>query len=266
MESIVEFTARLARQAGDLLAGFFSPFGVQSSLKDDYSVVTEADLAADRMIAAAILDRFPEDQILSEELNPGLAIESSRAIWVVDPLDGTTNFSLGMQTWGVSIARLEAGLPVVAVLYFPLLKEFYQAERGRGASLNGKRLQIGEPAVHRNAAFFSCCSRTFRRYQVDIPYKPRIFGSAAYSFCALTRGAALLSFDATPKIWDIAGVWLLVEEAGGTIGPFDNLHPLPLRLGLDYSHQIFTTLAAANSELEMQARSQIRLKPCRSAG
>src|SRR4030067_2947007 len=100
-----QLAAQLARQAGGLLLHYFKPTGTSANLKSDRSVVTEADLAADRLIADAIRKAYPGDGLLSEELQTTLG-ENSSTVWVIDPLDGTTNFSLGLPIWGVGSGRL----------------------------------------------------------------------------------------------------------------------------------------------------------------
>ena len=92
---------------------------------------------------------------------------------------------------------------------------------------------------------------------MDVPYKMRIFGSAAYSFCSLVKGAAIVSFEATPKIWDIAGSWLVVQEAGGYIGVIQRSEPFPIQAGIEYASFNFPTLAAVNSDLWAKTKGQI---------
>jgi myo-inositol-1(or 4)-monophosphatase len=254
------FSVDLAHQAGDLLLGYYQGAGSQPSLKADRTVVTEADLAADHLIAESIHREYSGEAVLSEELQPSLGDEEFDAIWVIDPLDGTTNFSLGLPFWGVSIARLVGGWPEIGVLYFPVLNELYTSARNRGAQFNQTSLHIKIPDPNIPATFFSCCSRTFRNYEVAIPYKPRILGSAAYSFCCVARNMALIAFEATPKIWDIAATWLLVSEAGGAVAPLNGSVPFPVQGGKDYSQNYFPTLAAANPEVIEKARSMIRPK------
>jgi myo-inositol-1(or 4)-monophosphatase len=229
-------------------------------LKDDRTVVTEADLAADRLISEAIHKDFPGEAVLSEELHPHLENEAEGIVWVVDPLDGTTNFSLGLPFWGVSIARLVGGWPQTGVLFFPLLDELYTVEKRQGARINGEELRLQPVMPDLPATFFSCCSRTFRNYQVDIPYKPRVLGSAAYSFCCVARGIALIAFEASPKIWDIAATWLLVSEAGGTVDTYDESAFFPLTAGEDYGRRSHPALAAATPQLLEKARSKIHPK------
>jgi len=260
MTSPLQFAADLARQAGQLLLGYYDPRGSQFSLKNDRTVVTEADLAADRLIAAALREAYPHDCLISEEKRTSLPAGASEPAWVVDPLDGTTNFSLGLHVWGVAIARLENGWPQVAALYFPLLAELYTTQRGAGACLNGEPIHVKPPDPDQPAAFFACCGRTHRRYVVNVPYKPRILGSAAYSLCAVARGAAVLGFEATPKLWDLAAAWLVVQEAGGSIETYDGSQPFPLQTGLEYSHKPYPTLFAATAELLVRGREWIQPK------
>lgn len=252
----LNFAINLARQAGDLLCDRFRWSGVPARQKADSSVVTDADLAADRLITRKIAEVFPKDAILSEEANTTLRTNTG-SIWVIDPLDGTTNYTLGLPIWGVSIARITAGRPTIAVVYFPLLDELYSAQRDSGAFRNGTPISVKGRDPRQTAAFFSCCTRTHRRYRVEIPYKTRILGSAAYSLCMVARGSALLAFEATPKIWDLAGGWLLVHEAGGVIDTLSGSPPFPLRGNGNWARIEFPTLAAASASLAQQARSQI---------
>jgi len=258
--SPLRFAVDLARHAGDLLLSHYHGDSSQASLKPDRSVVTEADLAADRLITEAIHSDFSGEAVLSEELHPSLGDEEFDAIWVIDPLDGTTNFSLGLPFWGVSIARLVGGWPDIGVLFFPILNELYAAARGHGAQFNQASLRVRTPDPNTPATFFSCCSRTFRNYEVGIRYKPRILGSAAYSFCSVARGIALIAFEATPKIWDIAATWLLVSEAGGAVATHNGSAPFPVQSGRDYSQVHFPALAAATPELLQKAMSSIKPK------
>ena len=256
MNSQLEFTIQLARQAGAFLLDAFAVSGTHATFKADRSFVTHADVAVDHLITAAIQAQFPGEAILSEELHNSLS-EVTPAMWIVDPLDGTTNFSLGLHVWGVLITRLQAGIPDMTVQYFPLLDELYTAQRGEGAWLNGKPIHTRPPDPAQPYGFFACCSRTHRRYQISIPYKPRILGAAAYSFCMLARGAALIGMEVSPKIWDIAGAWLLVQEAGGYIQPLEGADPFPLAAGISYHQANFPTLGAATPDLLDGARTKI---------
>ena len=237
-----------------------NPTSFKPSSRADRSLVTQADLEADRLIKSAIRQAYPDDFILSEERQPGEADpgwSTGRAVWIVDPLDGTTNFSLGLHYWGVLLARLIDGRPEQAVLYFPVIDELYYARRGQGAYLNHATLHVKPPEANRPLSFFACCSRTHRLYQVSVPYKARILGSAAYTLCTVARSTAILGFEATAKIWDLAAPWLLVSEAGGIVEALDGSQPFPLIPGEDYATRSFPILAAANAELARRAHLQI---------
>jgi len=261
MSTTLDFAIQLARQTGSLLLEHYQSTDLHTTVKVDRTAVTNADIAADRQIAIAVQESYPDDILLSEELNPALPGKaeerSARSIWIVDPLDGTTNFSLGLHIWGTLLARLVNGQPDTAVMYFPFIDEIYYAQRGEGAFFNGNRIQVQPPDDERPFSFFGCCSRTFRRYHMSVPYKVRILGSAGYNLCSVARGISLLGFEATPKIWDIAAGWLLISEAGGIIETLDNSQPFPLQSGIDYARRSFPTLAAATLELAARAHQQI---------
>ena len=268
MTSPLQFATLLAHQAGELLRDYYSTNATQATLKPDHSIVTEADLASDRLIAKQIKKRFPGDILLSEELQPEYIVGGDPApdhrspdpgVWVIDPLDGTTNFSLGLHYWGVSIARLVDGWPEIAAMYYPLLDQLYTAQKGAGAYLNGEPLH-NLPPPEGQTSFFACCSRTYRRYDVNIRYKTRILGCASYMLCAVALGIAAIGLESTAKIWDLAGGWLLVQEAGGVVGTLEGTQPFPLATGDDYRQKSFPILAAATRELAYRARDQIQLK------
>ena len=256
MPDPLDVAQQLARQAGKYLSETFPLSGTTASFKPDRSFVTHADVTVDRMITAGLQENFPSEPILSEELNTCLP-ESAPAAWIIDPLDGTTNFSLGLHVWGVLITRLVNGWPELCAMYFPLLDEMYTARRGQGAWLNGEPIHTRQPDPNQPFGFFACCSRTHHRYVVSIPYKPRILGAAAYSFCMLARGAAVIGFEVSPKIWDIAGAWLLVQESGGKMVSFEGPQPFPLIFGQEYKALNFPTLAAATPDLLESAQVQI---------
>ncbi len=263
--SALDFSAGLAHQAGALLLDMFHRGHFNPTLKADRSVVTEADFAADRLIADAIHDHFPEDALLSEEATTaytptGPQTPAPAAIWVVDPLDGTTNFSLGLPHWGVLIARLVDGRPHTAAMYFPVLDELYTAQRGQGAAFNGRPLHTPTPGELSPVSIFACCTRTAARYSVSIPYKQRILGASGYTLAAIARGMAVVGFESTPKVWDLAAGWLIVEEAGAVIETYQPPTPFPLRAGIDYARQSFPLLAAANASIAAMARRQIQPK------
>jgi myo-inositol-1(or 4)-monophosphatase len=260
MESSLAFVTNLAERVGVFLLEQFRQYDKKPQTKPDFTLVTESDVQADNWICREIQDAYPQDSLLSEELHHTSPDNPFEAVWVIDPLDGTTNFSLGLAYWGTSIARLENGYPTLAVMHFPLLGETYTAQRGHGAMLNGEALRVRTPDPQDRNTFFVCCSRTFRNYDVSIRYKARILGSAAYSFCTVARSMALIAFEARPKIWDLAAAWLVVEEAGGCVAAYNDAGPFPIRPGEDYSGVDYPTLAAATAALMQKGREKIQPK------
>jgi myo-inositol-1(or 4)-monophosphatase len=263
-DTLLDFTIQLAKEAGDLLLEYFYHTYKKISFKNDSSVVTEADLAVDQLISGELHKRLPGDQIISEELSPLIEVNNSKGMdhptWVIDPLDGTTNFTLGLPFWGTLLTRTRFGMPSMTVMYFPLLSELYTAIDGQGGYLNQEPIHTIKDSPGATQAFFACCSRTHRNYDIKIPYKTRILGSAAYSFCMVGRGSALIGFEATPKIWDIAGPWLLVKEAGGIIESFNGNLPFPISSSVHYEDEKYPTLAAATPKLMIKARNWIQPK------
>lgn len=259
MDSTVDFAKTLAMKAGKLLLDYFKPTGIQVNIKSDLTVITEADLASDRFITENIHKEFPSDGILSEEKQTEFPT-GKQFVWVIDPLDGTTNFSLGLPIWGVSIARLESGTPTLGVLYFPLLDELYYAQSNNGAYLNERPLEVQPPRHEQPTTFFSCCSRSHRRYEIEIPYKTRIMGSATYNLCSVARGSAVLSLDVIAKVWDISAGMVIVSEAGGVVDVLEGNFPFPLVSGFDYGALCIPTLGAASNDLLTRAHKQIKLK------
>ena len=256
MSERLEFAKTTAITVGKVLLDHFHHGTRQAELKSDQSLVTEADHKADHLLQKMIREAFPSDGILSEESST--IYPENEHVWIIDPLDGTVNFSLGLHYWGVSIAHLESGIPQDAALYFPVIDELYTATAGAGAELNGKTLQTSSPPVKSPHAVFIHCSRMHKLYQVSIPYKRRSLGSAAYSLCLIPKGTAILAFESTPKIWDLAGSWLIVEEGGGVVRAFEGQQPFPAQPGIEYNDRSFRVIGAATEKVMEEAVAGIK--------
>jgi len=240
---------------GKMLLEQFHSGDRKGSLKGDRTLVTKADKAADQMLQDLILGEFPDDQILSEERET--IFPDNKHVWIIDPLDGTVNFSQGLGYWGVSIAHLENGIPQTAALYFPIVDELYTAVRGGGAEYNGKPLQVSGNFDEDLFPIFVHCSRMEERYRDDLPYKKRSLGSAAYHLCLIAKNTAILGFESTPRIWDFSGSWLIVKEAGGEIESISETQPFPAQPGTDYHNVSFPVAAAVSKEMLDKAKSSI---------
>src|SRR3989344_1752228 len=142
----LELAKQLAREAGEIVLGYAKK-GFTTGTKDGGSLVTEADLAAEKHILGKIKQHFPDDGIVAEE--SGERKGESGVSWHVDPLDGTTNFAHGIPLYGVSIGIVEGNRPVAGAIFLPSLDELYDAQRGTGTRLHGSSIvvsQLGEAA------------------------------------------------------------------------------------------------------------------------
>jgi myo-inositol-1(or 4)-monophosphatase len=238
-----------------------------ATLKGDGSLVTQTDLEADRIIGEVLRSHFPGHEIVSEELDT--VYEGARWCWVVDPLDGTTNFVQGVPIWAISIALLHRGQPVMGLVDVPPLGLRYHAVKGEGAFENGKPIHVRSDVVRwENPArlqneLFAVCTRTVRDYRLPHPLKPRVLGVAAYNFCLVANGTALAAMEAMPKIWDMAAGWLLVHEAGGVVHQLAGASVFPLKPGRDYARVKHPYLSAANEALAHELARRMRRKRAR---
>ncbi len=241
----MEFARHLAWHTGRQLLKAFGE--IKATHKADGTLVTQADVDADRIIARMLRGRYPDHGIVSEELSTVYRGESY--VWVVDPLDGTANFSWGLPIWSVAIALLHRGYPVVGVVHLPVLRQTFYAARGEGAFLEGRPLRLNPPTAFTADHLYTACTRTMRRYRFRVAAKPRILGSAAYNLALVAQGVAVAGMELTPKVWDVAASWVLVEEAGGVIGCPDGESHFPLHPGVDLNARPVTTAAAVSPAL-----------------
>ena len=251
----LQLAINLSREVGSILLGLRGH--AHADLKEDGTLVSIADTEAERHICDKILHEFPEDTVLSEELNT-VCQSNSGAQWVVDPLDGTTNYIHGLPLWGVSIARILGGRPDLGVIYFPVLDELYHAIRHGGAFENHHPIGVSAQEEMDAHQIFSCCNRTLQSYSVNVACKMRVLGSATYGMCSIARGRSLAGMESESRIWDLAAAWLLVEEAGGSVRTLDGSTPFPLMRGHDYSGTSFPLIAAANPELLEKTKSSVK--------
>ena len=183
----------VATAAGEQLLTTFGR--VTGRPKPDGSPVTDADLAADALIAGRLNAAFPADAVLSEESTTTFGGESR--VWVVDPLDGTSNYCHGVPLWGVSLALVERGRPVVAVSHFPCLRHTFWAVAGHGAWDGQRRLgAVASPAIS-DDDLVTFCSRMPRRFDLHLAGRGRMLGSETLSLALVAAGAVHASLAAT---------------------------------------------------------------------
>ncbi len=213
-----------ARRAGAELARLFRQ-PRQTRDKGPRDIVTDADMAAERAAIATIRERFPDHAILSEE--GGGEANAGALQWIMDPLDGTTNYARGLPYFCVAIAVAEpTGRPLVGVVYDPLRDALYHAQRGGGAFCNERRLAVSQrQRLLDLLALFDWPraegprARIVRMAGALSPAvgSLRNMGSAALALCGVAEGAGDAYFHLTLNAWDMAAAGLIIEAAGGRV-------------------------------------------------
>jgi myo-inositol-1(or 4)-monophosphatase len=235
---MLDFAITVAKEAGALLRDRIGTKIDISHKGEHINLVTDVDLASERLIRDAIATHYPRHQVLAEE--GGLLESSSDYRWVVDPLDGTTNFAHGYPVFCVSIGLEYRGEGILGVVYDPARDELFAAERGAGASLNNRPIHVSKTSelsgsmlstgfpydIHTskltnldNWANFALAAQALRRA-----------GAAAIDLCYVACGRFDGFWELSLSPWDTAAGALIVLEAGGQItnfsgGDFSNYKP-----------------------------------------
>ena len=214
----------IAREAGKLLEHHFEK-RVAIEYKGDFNLVTVADRNSEQLIVERLQSRFPSHSILGEE---GTGIEGdSGYVWHVDPLDGTTNFAHGFPFFNVSIGLWKGSEAVAGVVYDPIRKEMFSAEKDAGAYLNHQRMRVSSVNKLAESLIATGFPSATRHQDVNVHFFHQVSmqshgirraGSAALDLCyvACVRLDGFWEFALNP--WDVAAGLLMVTEAGGTFG------------------------------------------------
>ena len=258
-QNILPFIQSLTKYVGDRLLMDFEQARVAIA-KDDGSLVTQSDRWADTYIKEALEKEFPDFGVLTEESTQ--VLPDREWTWVVDPLDGTTNFARGIPIWGLSLGLLHHGTPVFGYVALPPLHQNiygWSDEQGTAAFFNDKPIHLSEVSPDPDALgnyFFSACSRSLEKMgRSQFPFKLRMLGVASYNLLTVAIGSTLGAVEATPKIWDIAAVWVILKAIGAIWVPLENSQDIfPLEMGQDYSSRNFPTLVVSHAELLPMAK------------
>lgn len=204
------------------------------------NLVTEADFAADKAIIQVIKESFPQDGIISEESEG--QNDDAEYKWIIDPIDGTVNFSNGIPICCVSVALQYKSEIIMGAVYNPIIEEFFMAEKGKGATLNGKPIRVSE----QKNIDASCLATGFPYTYVEMANDPltvfsrfikkgipvRRFGSAAIDLCWVAAGRFDGYYEHHLKPWDSAAGFLIVLEAGGKVTHFSGAEYSPFQEGI----------------------------------
>jgi myo-inositol-1(or 4)-monophosphatase len=251
-EQVLNFAETTTVRVGEqLLADFGSATATE---KVDGTLVTPSDLRSDTEIRTRIAEAFPEHGILAEESDR--RFPDTEWCWVIDPIDGTTNFARQVPIWAISMGLLYRGTPVFGFVHCPPIRQtfhgFWYSDSGLtgpvGAFLNGQPIHVSSESPSPNQ-LFSFCSRSLQVVKHPFPCKIRMLGVATYNLLTVAMGVCLGAVEATPKIWDIAAVLPIIQAAGGVWIFLNSEHGFPLQPGRDYSHYSFPSLVVARTQL-----------------
>lgn len=197
---------------------------VAHSIKNDGSLITEADLAMQQRVQAELQKQWPQYAFLGEEMEEQeqqRMLTAAEGVWCLDPLDGTSNFATGLPFFSVSLALLVNGEVVMGIVYDPTRDECFSAQKGQGAWLNGEVLGQHRPStpLHKGIGlvdFKRLSPELATRLAVEPPYSSqRSLGSVALDWCWLAAGRFHVYLHGKQKIWDYAAGYLVFSELKG---------------------------------------------------
>jgi len=220
---------------------------ISASNKADGSLITSCDLWSDKKIVDGLAAIAPDEGVLSEE--GGKSIPHTKAYWVVDPLDGTTNFAAGIPYWSISVARFVDSKPQSSFLIIPTLKKKFVSIKGKGVWLNNQKINPNQN--NHQSECISLCSRSIKILQKNpnsvFPGKIRLLGVSSLNLTSVAMGQTFGAIESTPKIWDIAAAWLLLEELNSSIEWLE-IDPTNLSSGQNLSDVNFPLIACRSTE------------------
>jgi myo-inositol-1(or 4)-monophosphatase len=261
-----------AREAGAIVKRYYEK-PIEQVVKSDKGAgrdenwLTQADSESDDLLKERLLGAFPDYGWLSEETRDSPERLAKERVWIVDPLDGTREFTLRVPEFCVCVALVEKGRPVVGVEYNPATDRLYSAALGAGTTLNGSAVRVSK-TEHMALAQVLASRSEDKRGEWD-PFKQYchvvLTGSVAYKLAELSVGNGDATFTLTPKNeWDICAGTILVEEAGGQVTglqgePLVFNQPSPLRPGMIASNRVLhpllmTLIEAHGGEIRSKKR------------
>ena len=228
---MLNFAIETTREAGQILLEKFGK-KINVSLKGDINLVTEADLASEKLIIERIKSYHPKHAILAEESGDAVILEGdNKWKWIIDPLDGTTNYAHGYPCFCVTLALEHDGEIVVGVTFDPTRDELFAAEKGKGATLNNKPIRVSETEKLGDALIVTGFPYNFKdkenfaQHLTDFLLYSRGVrrdGSAAIDMAYVACGRFDGFWEEGLNPWDVAAGVLLIEEAGGRVSYYDD--------------------------------------------
>jgi histidinol-phosphatase len=222
----LDFAHALANTADAITTARFRALDLRVEAKPDLSPVSEADRAAEEAIRSQVAASGRGERVLGEEFGD----DGGDAKWIVDPIDGTTNYVRGVPVWATLLALQRDGEVVLSLVSAPALGRRWWAVRGRGAFADGTRCRVSELAVIEDAAISTTSARRMPPGWSEIvrrAWSNRGLGDF-WQHCLVAEGSLDIACDSVMHVWDYAPVQLLVEEAGGRCTTYDGSAPTEL--------------------------------------
>jgi myo-inositol-1(or 4)-monophosphatase len=271
----LQYAIELARGAGRIAMEHFGHVErlTKTHVATTDEAVTEADRAVQRFIVAGLRKRFADDGLIGEENDLGDAITNEQAkagnrVWVIDPIDGTNNFVSSFPNFAVCIGLLEAGMPVMGVVYDVTRDLIYASAKGQGAWAGNRRIECLRTPMNDSSLLMmtsNCCHADGRapawatKWIGQTDWKLRMMGSAALEATQVAAGIAHGAVTVNGKLWDAVAPAALVLEAGGRITDLKGLDVFPFDLRGYVGAKVPFLAAAPNAQAELLA--EIRMNP-----
>jgi len=215
---------KAAKLAGKVIMDNYSNIGNISVKENKRSLLTKTDLEAEKTIISTINKKFPSHNIISEEA--GIKNKNSEYTWIIDPIDGTTNFIQKIPNFCISIAAAKNKKIILGVVYNPLTKELFAAEKNKGAFLNNKKIKVSDKSKISEAIFGFSLPSSAKHAAKSLHQTARLYsfvrgirntGSAAINLCNVACGRYDVYHPLSINSWDVAAGYLIVKEAGGKV-------------------------------------------------
>lgn len=229
MDIDIEDVIKVARTGGRIVKQYFGEVLEAEQKTSPRDLRTKADVESERAIVAALQQSFPAANIYAEET--GRIDKQSEYTFVVDPLDGTSNFVLGIPDFAVSIGLLKGAEAILGVIINPILGQVYSAEKGKGAYLNSKKIGVNDQSdITNSTVSYTCGYNTTREYSDRVISHLRELGikrlidnwAPAYDYCLLAAGRIEAVISKEGDLEDYVAAKVIVSEAGGKVTSFDN--------------------------------------------
>lgn len=243
--------------SGETLLGYYNKPIIAKQKESQSSIVTEADIESETRIIKLIRERFPEHNIISEE--SGFTNNNSEYTWIIDPLDGTSNFASNIPWFGILISLFKHNTPIMGGAYLPVQDILYFAEAGKGVFRNGEPLPMLNNKALKDSLFAFCVDYTedmaFLNKGIEI-YKYIVKGSrnirstnSLIDFIYVAEGKFGGVLNLYTKVWDISALGLIISEAGGIMKNIDG-NDIQFSIGEEIIEENFPVIAGSRQIVE----------------